>query len=200
MKSEEDTFWRPQHQIFVRAASGFRIRADARQGGRCALAAGIWRRWPRSRRGNNRLRQELAASSARQAAVLVRHFPASGALLKSGTRGRRRKHHLPTIASGLIRGVRVFRRNARSDLASLQTRAERNGDDLYQRPEDWTSYAKYADRIFAWCARCFGGSMTAFSFILFDMVQMSLNQADPFALRRRRSAKFCTSPGAPSPM
>src|SRR5260370_34837302 len=93
------------------------------------------------------------------------------ALLKYGTDAQK-KEHLPKISAGLIRWCQGYSEpNAGSDLASLQTRAEREGGDfIITGHQRWTSYANYADWIFcllrtAPAAKNDGG----IGFILVDM-------------------------------
>ena len=108
------------------------------------------------------------------------------ALLKYGTEAQK-KEHLPKIAAGLIRWCQGYSEpNAGSDLASLQTRAESDGDDFVINGQKiWTSYANYADWIFCLvrtdpAAKKHDG----ISFILFDMASKGvIDQADPADLR-----------------
>ena len=92
-------------------------------------------------------------------------------LFKYGTEEQRREH-LPPIARGEIRWCQGYSEpNSGSDLASLATRAEDNGDYfLVNGQKIWTSYADKADWIF-----CLVRTDPAapkhlgISFILFDM-------------------------------
>ena len=74
------------------------------------------------------------------------------ALLKYGSEAQKREH-LPRIAAGLIRWCQGYSEpNAGSDLASLQTRAESDGDDfIINGQKIWTSHANYATGFFASC-------------------------------------------------
>jgi alkylation response protein AidB-like acyl-CoA dehydrogenase len=71
-------------------------------------------------------------------------------LLRYGTEEQKREH-LPKIARGEIRWCQGYSEpGSGSDLASVQTRAVREGDDfLISGQKVWTSYADEADWIFA---------------------------------------------------
>src|SRR5262245_50340636 len=74
------------------------------------------------------LRQEMAAIGARQPLSSFGISMLGPALLKYGTE-EQKKDHLPKITAGLIRWCQGYSEpNAGSDLASLQTRAESDGD------------------------------------------------------------------------
>ena len=112
-------------------------------------------------------------------------------MLKYGTEAQK-KEHLPKIAAGLIRWCQGYSEpNAGSDLASLQTRAESDGDDfIINGQKIWTSYANYADWIFCLVrtdptAKKHDG----ISFILFDMASKGVS-TKPILLISGRSP-FC---------
>jgi alkylation response protein AidB-like acyl-CoA dehydrogenase len=134
--------------------------------------------WPREYGGGGLdpeetkvLRDEMAAIGARLPLSSFGIWMLGPALLKYGSEAQRREH-LPKIAAGLIRWCQGYSEpNAGSDLASLQTRAESDGDDfIINGQKIWTSYANYADWIFCLVrtdprAKKHDG----ISFILFDM-------------------------------
>src|SRR5205823_3471438 len=89
-------------------------------------------------------------------------------------------------AAGLIRWCQGYSEpNAGSDLASLQTRAESDGDDyIINGQKIWTSYANYADWIFCLVrtdptAKKHDG----ISFILFDMASKGVSTRAGWKIR-----------------
>ena len=137
------------------------------------------------------VRQEMAALGARQPLTSFGISMLGPALLKYGTDAQK-KEHLPKITAGLIRWCQGYSEpNAGSDLASLQTRAESDGDDfIINGQKIWTSYANYADWIFCLVrtdptARKHDG----ISFILFDMASKGVS-TKPILLISGRSP-FC---------
>jgi len=134
--------------------------------------------WPREYGGGGLdaaetkvLREEMATITARPPLFSFGIWMLGPALLKYGTDAQK-KEHLPKIAAGLIRWCQGYSEpNAGSDLASLQTRAESDGDDLIINGQKiWTSYANYADWIFCLVRTEFGPKKhDGISFILFDM-------------------------------
>src|SRR6202048_3076783 len=137
------------------------------------------------------LREEMAATGARSPRASFGIWMLAPALLKYGTDAQK-KEHLPKIAAGLIRWCQGYSEpNAGSDLASLQTRAESDGDDfIISGQKIWTSYANFADWIFCLVrtdatARKHDG----ISFILFDIASKGVS-TKPILLISGRSP-FC---------
>src|SRR5437764_11800341 len=137
------------------------------------------------------VRQEMSAIGARQPLTSFGISMLGPALLKYGTEAQK-KEHLPKISAGLIRWCQGYSEpNAGSDLASLQTRAESDGDDfIINGQKIWTSYANYADWIFCpvrtdATARKHDG----ISFILFDIASTGVS-TKPILLISGRSP-FC---------
>jgi alkylation response protein AidB-like acyl-CoA dehydrogenase len=137
------------------------------------------------------LREELAAIGARSPLSSFGIWMLGPALLKYGTEAQKQEH-LPKIAAGLIRWCQGYSEpNAGSDLASLQTRAESDGDDfIINGQKIWTSYADHADWIFCLVrtdptAKKHDG----ISFILFDMASRGVSTR-PILLISGRSP-FC---------
>jgi alkylation response protein AidB-like acyl-CoA dehydrogenase len=137
------------------------------------------------------VRQEMAAIGARQPLSSFGISMLGPALLKYGSDAQK-KEHLPKITAGLIRWCQGYSEpNAGSDLASLQTRAESDGDDyIINGQKIWTSNAHFADWIFCLvrtdpAAKKHDG----ISFILFDMASKGV-LAKPILLISGRST-FC---------
>jgi acyl-CoA dehydrogenase len=95
------------------------------------------------------------------------------ALLKFGNE-EQKKEHLPKIARGEIRWAQGYSEpNAGSDLASLMTKCEDQGDHyLINGQKVWTSYADEADWIFVLVRTDFDAPKhEGISFVLVDMDQ-----------------------------
>ena len=117
------------------------------------------------------LRQEMGRISARSALDSFGISMLGPALLQFGTE-EQKLEHLPKIARGEIRWCQGYSEpNAGSDLASLATRAEDQGDHyLINGQKIWTSYADKADWIFCLVRTDSSGSKhEGISFVLFDM-------------------------------
>jgi alkylation response protein AidB-like acyl-CoA dehydrogenase len=137
------------------------------------------------------VRQEMAAIGARQPLTSFGISMLGPALLKYGTE-EQKKEHLPKITAGLIRWCQGYSEpNAGSDLASLQTRAESDGEDLIINGQKiWTSYANYADSIFCLVRTDPSAKKhDGISFILFDMSSKGVSTR-PILLISGRSP-FC---------
>ena len=95
-----------------------------------------------------------------------------GPVLLEFANEEQKKEHLPKIARGEIRWCQGYSEpNAGSDLASLQTRAELDGDEyVINGSKIWTSQANFADWIFCLVRTDFSAPKhEGISFILFDM-------------------------------
>jgi alkylation response protein AidB-like acyl-CoA dehydrogenase len=117
------------------------------------------------------LRQEMARVSARSALDSFGISMLGPALLHFGSE-EQKLEHLPKIARGEIRWCQGYSEpNAGSDLASLATKAEDQGDHyLINGQKIWTSYADKADWIFCLVRTDNTGSKhEGISFVLFDM-------------------------------
>jgi alkylation response protein AidB-like acyl-CoA dehydrogenase len=177
MTSDEDTFW---------GGRNARFSSDAQRDWFERMRDKGWTvpHWPTEYGGGGLgaeeakiVRQEMAAIGARQPLTSFGISMLGPALLKYGTEAQK-KEHLPKITAGLIRWCQGYSEpNAGSDLASLQTRAESDGDDyIITGQKIWTSYANYADWIFCLvrtdpAAKKHDG----ISFILFDMTSKGVS-------------------------
>src|SRR3978361_1577103 len=171
MTSDEDTFWGGRNTKFSSEPQRVGLERMRDKG---------WTvpHWPKEYGGGGLdpeqakiVRQEMAALGARQPRVAFGISMLGPALLKYGTDAQKQEH-LPKIAAGLIRWCQGYSEpNAGSDLASLQTRAESDGENfIINGQKIWTSYANYADWIFC-LVRTDGAAKKhdGISFILFDM-------------------------------
>jgi alkylation response protein AidB-like acyl-CoA dehydrogenase len=171
MTREEDTYWGGRRASFASESQRQWFERMRDKG---------WTvpHWPREYGGGGLdgeqtkiLRQEMAAIGARLPLVSFGISMLGPALLKYGTEAQKREH-LPKIAAGLIRWCQGYSEpNAGSDLASLQTRAELDGDHyVINGQKIWTSYANHADWIFCLVRTDPSAKKhEGISFILFDM-------------------------------
>lgn len=117
------------------------------------------------------LEQEMARINARRPLDSFGISMLGPALLQFGNE-EQKLEHLPPICRGEIRWCQGYSEpNAGSDLASLQTRAEDQGDHYTINGQKvWTSYADKADWIFCLVRTDNSGSKhEGISFVLFDM-------------------------------
>jgi len=191
MTSEEDTFWGGRNTKFSSEPQRVWFERMRDKG---------WTvpHWPSEYGGvgldpeqTKIVRQEMAAIGARQPLTSFGISMLGPALLKYGTEAQK-KEHLPRIAAGLIRWCQGYSEpNAGSDLASLQTRAESDGDDfIINGQKIWTSYANFADWIFCLVRTdATAKKHDGISFILFDMASKGVS-TKPILLISGRSP-FC---------
>ena len=137
------------------------------------------------------LKQELARINARQALFSFGISMLGPAMLKFGSE-QQKQEYLPKIVAGEIRWCQGYSEpNSGSDLASLQTRAEHDGDDLVLNGSKvWTSYADQADWMFCLVrTNADGPKHGGISFVLFDMKTPGVSTS-PIKLISGRSP-FC---------
>jgi len=191
VRGEEDACWGGRHWVFQSDAQRIWLERMAERG---------WTvpEWPREYGGGGLspgqakvLRQEMRRLGCRPPLSSFGIWMLGPALLKYGSEQQKREH-LTKIARGEIRWCQGYSEpGAGSDLASLQTRAESDGDDfIINGQKIWTSYANYADWIFCLVrtdptAKKHDG----ISFILFDMASKGVS-TKPILLISGRSP-FC---------
>jgi acyl-CoA dehydrogenase len=119
------------------------------------------------------LKEEMKAINARSPLDSFGIWMLGPALLKFGTH-EQKLEHLPKIARGEIRWCQGYSEpGAGSDLASLRTKGELNGDHyVINGQKVWTSYADKSDWIFALVrTEADASKHEGISFILVDMDQ-----------------------------
>ena len=117
------------------------------------------------------LREEMEALKCRLPLTSFGISMLGPALLKYGSEEQKREH-IPKIVRGEIRWCQGYSEpGAGSDLASLKTRAEDQGDHfLVNGSKIWTSYGDKADWIFCLVRTDFNAKkQEGISFLLFDM-------------------------------
>ena len=136
------------------------------------------------------LREEMAALNCRPPLSSFGLWMLGPALLKFGTEVQKQEH-LPPIVRGEIRWCQGYSEpNAGSDLASLATRAVREGDEFVVNGQKiWTSYADKADKIFCLLRTDTESKHSGISFLLFDMTQPGV-RTQPILLISGKSP-FC---------
>jgi alkylation response protein AidB-like acyl-CoA dehydrogenase len=169
--SEDDTCW---------GGRRWKFQSDAQRVWLERMAAKGWTvpEWPREYGGGglskdeaNILRNEMRAIGCRSPLDSFGIWMLGPALLKYGSEEQKREH-LPKIARGEIRWCQGYSEpGSGSDLASLQTRAEDQGDYfVVNGSKIWTSYADKADWIFCLVRTNPGAPKhEGISFVLFDM-------------------------------
>jgi acyl-CoA dehydrogenase len=134
--------------------------------------------WPKEYGGGGLSKEEAKVLADEMAALQLRR-PLIGfglsmigpLLLQEGTEAQKREH-IPRIVRGEIRWCQGYSEpGAGSDLASLQTRAVRDGDFLVVNGQKiWTSFADQADWMFLLVrTSATGKKQDGISFILMDM-------------------------------
>lgn len=168
---ESETVWGGRREKFVNPESKVWLERMAERGWTCPT-------WPKEYGGGGLsyeedrvLQQELRRINARQPLSSFGIWMLGPALLEFASE-EQKKEHLPKIVRGEIRWCQGYSEpGSGSDLASLKTRADDQGDHyLVNGSKIWTSYADQADWIF-----CLVRTDTqapkheGISFLLFDM-------------------------------
>ncbi|TAL73658.1 MAG: acyl-CoA dehydrogenase, partial [Rhodanobacter sp.] len=134
--------------------------------------------WPREyggggldRRQAQVLDEEMRRLHCRQPQYNLGIWMLAPVLLKHGTHAQKLEHLVP-MAQGRVRWCQGFSEpNAGSDLASLRTRAEPDGEDfIVNGSKIWTSYGNFADWMYALVRTDPAAKKQAgISFVLIDM-------------------------------
>ncbi len=170
LRSEKDAVWGGRDQSMLTPPQKSWMDAMASRG---------WTvpDWPRAYGGGGLspaetkiLREEMAAIRAPNPLNSFGISMLGPALLKYGTE-EQKLDHLTKIARGEIRWCQGYSEpNAGSDLASLATSADSDGDDyVINGQKVWTSYADKADWIFCLVRTDKTSKQGGISFVLFDM-------------------------------
>ncbi|MDZ7669531.1 MAG: acyl-CoA dehydrogenase family protein [Gammaproteobacteria bacterium] len=180
---EDEAVWGGRNERFVNPDSRVWLERMAERGWTCPT-------WPKEYGGgglsyeeNRILQQELRRINARPPLQSFGIWMLGPALLEFATH-EQKLEHLPKIVRGEIRWCQGYSEpGSGSDLASLKTRADDQGDHyLVNGSKIWTSYADQADWIF-----CLVRTDTqapkheGISFLLFDMASEGVS-VSPIAL------------------
>ena len=117
------------------------------------------------------LKEEMKRIEARPAHINLGIWMAGPAIMEFGTE-EQKLEHIPRICRGEIRWCQGYSEpGAGSDLASLQTKAVRDGDDfIINGSKIWTSYANDSDYIYCLVrSNPDAPKREGITFILFDM-------------------------------
>jgi alkylation response protein AidB-like acyl-CoA dehydrogenase len=170
VRSEADVCW---------GGKRFQFQSDAQRQWMQRMGERGWTvpTWPREYGGGGLthaqaaiLREEMATLKCRPPLQSFGIWMLGPALLKYGSEEQKRTI-LPAIARGEIRWCQGYSEpNAGSDLASLATKAEIDGDCFVVSGQKiWTSYADEADWIFCLVRTDTAKKHTGISFLLIDM-------------------------------
>ncbi|MEL6186855.1 MAG: acyl-CoA dehydrogenase family protein [Myxococcota bacterium] len=190
MTSDQDICWGGRRFTFASEAQESWLRACAERGFTVPT-------WPKEYGGAGLsgaeatiLAEELRSIGARPPLVSFGIAMLGPALLHFGT-DEQKATYLPPIARGEVRWCQGYSEpGSGSDLASLATRAEEDGDEyVITGQKIWTSYADKADWIFCLVRTDASTKHRGISFVLFDMDQPGVD-ARPISLISGKSP-FC---------
>ena len=174
---QEEVVWGGRNAIFTNSESEDWLQRMARKGWTCPT-------WPSEYGGGGLdkdqavvLGEELARINARPALTSFGISMLGPVLLEYGNH-QQKLEHIPKIVRGEIRWCQGYSEpGSGSDLASLSTKAELQGDNyLINGSKVWTSYADKADWIFCLVRTDFDvPKHSGISFILFDMASEGIS-------------------------
>lgn len=150
---QEEVVWGGRNAEFTNPDSKIWLERLAQKGWTCPT-------WPAEYGGGGLdkdqaiiLREELVRINARPGLTSFGISMLGPVLLEYGSH-EQKLEHIPKIVRGEIRWCQGYSEpGSGSDLASLATKAELQGDTyLINGSKVWTSYADKADWIFVWCA------------------------------------------------
>ena len=174
---QEEVVWGGRNAIFTNLESEVWLQRMAQKGWTCPS-------WPSEYGGGGLdkdqavvLNEELARINARPALTSFGISMLGPVLLEYGNH-QQKLEHIPKIVRGEIRWCQGYSEpGSGSDLASLSTKAELQGDNyLINGSKVWTSYANKADWIFCLVRTDFDvPKHSGISFILFDMASEGIS-------------------------
>ena len=174
---QEEVVWGGRNAIFTNLESEDWLQRMAQKGWTCPT-------WPSEYGGGGLdkdqavvLGEELARINARPALTSFGISMLGPVLLEYGNH-QQKLEHIPKIVRGEIRWCQGYSEpGSGSDLASLSTKAELQGDNyLINGSKVWTSYADKADWIFCLVRTDFDvPKHSGISFILFDMASEGIS-------------------------
>ena len=174
---QEEVVWGGRNAEFANPDSEIWLQRMAEKGWTCPT-------WPSEYGGGGLdkdqtivLGEELARINARPALTSFGISMLGPVLLEYGNH-QQKQEHIPKIVRGEIRWCQGYSEpGSGSDLASLSTKAELQGDNyLINGSKVWTSYADKADWIFCLVRTDFDvPKHSGISFILFDMASVGIS-------------------------
>ncbi|MED5408310.1 MAG: acyl-CoA dehydrogenase family protein [Pseudomonadota bacterium] len=173
LQDEHDAVWGGRHPTFKNDAQKVWLERMAEKGWTAPEWPARYGGGGLSKQEGRILKEEMNAIRARPPLMSFGLWMLGPALLKYGSE-EQKAEHLPGIVRGEIRWAQGYSEpNSGSDLASLATRCEANGDHyLINGQKIWTSYGHKADWIFVLVRTDFEAAKhDGISLVLVDMDQ-----------------------------
>ena len=173
LQDEQDAVWGGRHPTFKNDAQKVWLERMAEKGWTAPEWPARYSGGGLSKQEGRILKEEMNAIRARPPLMSFGLWMLGPALLKYGSE-EQKAEHLPGIVRGEIRWAQGYSEpNSGSDLASLATRCEANGDHyLINGQKIWTSYGHKADWIFVLVRTDFEAAKhDGISLVLVDMDQ-----------------------------